>query len=127
MLLPWSAVTFALQHIAKSCVKLFATVLSAHLTIWHGQPRNIQQVELTSRISGSYSLRTSGGRGWRQKPDLVLIDYTTLVVVPSNRRDSRPGQAILGDNAPALGNIHVDLRAILEERLHTHEHADGNI
>ena len=107
MLLPWSAVTFALQLISESCVKLFATTLSVHLTIWHGQPRITQRVELTSRISGSYSLRTSGGRGWRQKPDLILIDYTTLVVVPSNRRDSRPGQATLSNNAPVRGNIHT--------------------
>ena len=127
MLLPWSAVTFALQHIIESCVKLFATTLGAHLTIWHGQLRIIQRLGLTSRISGSYSLRTSGGRGRRQEPNLILIDYTTLVVVPPYHRDSRPRQAALCDNAPALGNIHLDGWLMIEERHHTNEHADGNI
>ena len=128
VLLPRGAITLAREHVVESRIKLLVTMLGADLTIRQWQLRIIGRVGSTTlRISGPNSLTTCGGLRRRQEPILVLIDHSTLVIISPNHRDRRPGEATLGDDAPALGNIHLNVGPKLEECPHTSIQVEGHI
>ena len=127
MLLPRGALTLVCEHVEIPCPKLLITMLGADPTIRQWQLRIIGGVgNTTLRISGSNSLTTCGGLR-RREPILVQTNLGALVITYPNHRDRRPGEATPGDDAPALGNIHLNVGLKLEECPHTNIHAEDYI